>query len=79
MDEVWVVDAAEDTQIRRMAERDGLTEEQALARLRAQMDPRVRAGMADILIENKGSLHELARAVDAAWTDALQRWSHETA
>lgn len=79
MDEVWVVDAAEDTQIRRMAERDGLTEEQALARLRAQMDPRVRAGMADVLIENKGSLHELARAVDAAWADALKRWFHETA
>lgn len=79
MDEVWVVDATEESQIRRMIARDGLTEEQAIGRLRAQMDPRVRAGMADMLIENNGSLRDLAQAVDEAWADALKRWSHETA
>ena len=79
MDEVWVVDAEENTQVRRMMERDGISEEQARGRLRSQMDPRVRAGMADILIENNGSLHDLALAVDKAWADALTRWSHETA
>jgi len=79
MDEVWVVDAAEDTQIRRMMERDGLSKEQALSRLRAQMDPLIRAGMADVLIENNGGLRELAMSVDEAWADAHERWSHESA
>ena len=79
MDEVWVVDSTEDTQIRRMMERDGIGEKQARSRLRAQMDPRVRAGMADKVIENNGSLRDLARSVDDAWADAQKRWSHETA
>ena len=79
MDEVWVVDSTQDRQIHRMMERDGLSEEQAQKRLKAQMDPRVRAGMADILIDNNGSLNDLAQAVDTAWADALARWSHETA
>ena len=79
MDEVWVVDADEEVQIRRMTQRDGLNEEQARSRLLAQMDPRVRAGMADALIENNGSLHELTRAVERAWVKARNRWSHETA
>lgn len=79
MDEVWVVDADEDVQIRRMMERDGLSKEQALSRLRAQMDPRVRAGMADVLIGNTGSLTDLTQKVNEAWAEAQKRWSHETA
>lgn len=79
MDEVWVVDAEEDVLIQRMMERNGLTAEEAHKRLMAQMDPRVRAGMADILIENNGSLEDLMKAVDEAWADALARWSHEKA
>lgn len=77
MDEVWVVDADEDTQVERMARRDGIPAELAWERLRAQIDPGERINRADILIPNTGSEEDLAKAVDQAWADALARWANE--
>lgn len=76
MDEIWVVDAAEDRQVARMMRRSGMTEDMARERLRAQMNPGERQDRADILIENNGSLEDLAKAVDETWANAQARWSH---
>lgn len=46
-DETWVMDADEETQIERIRERDGLTREQALARIRSQMPRGERNSRAD--------------------------------
>lgn len=68
VDEVWVVSASPATVRIRLFERNGLTEEQADARLRAQLPNNIRRSRADVVIENEGTLEELTAAVDAAWS-----------
>jgi len=57
--EVIVVAASQETQIKRMHERDGFTEEQALDRIKAQMPVEEKVAQANIVISNDGSLAEL--------------------
>ena len=73
VDDVWVVTATPATARRRLGERNGLTEEQAEARLRAQLSNEERRSHADVVIENDGSLEELQRAVDDASRKLEQR------
>ena len=68
VDEVWVVSASPATARERLFERNGLNEEQAEARLRAQLANDNRRSYADVVIENDGTLEELTAAVDAAWS-----------
>ena len=68
VDEVWVVSASPATARKRLFERNGLNEEQAEARLRAQLANDARRSYADVVIENDGTLEELTAAVDAAWS-----------
>ena len=68
VDEVWVVSASPATARKRLFERNGLNEEQAEARLRAQLANDARRSYADVVIENNGTLEELTAAVDAAWS-----------
>ncbi|MBE0603937.1 MAG: dephospho-CoA kinase, partial [Deltaproteobacteria bacterium] len=48
----------EETQLRRLMARGGISMEQALARLRAQMDAERKADRSDHVIDNSGSLEE---------------------
>jgi dephospho-CoA kinase len=64
-----VVSASESVQIARTVARDGATEDEARARIRAQMPLEQKTRAADIVLENDGSLDALARAAD----DALDR------
>ena len=64
IDRVLVVDVSEDIQIERVMERDRINREQALAILRAQAGRRERLALADDVLDNSGSLAELARRVD---------------
>lgn len=66
-DAVAVVDCAEGTQVRRLTARNGLTREQALARLAAQVSREARLAAADVVIVNDGSLDDLRAEVDDAW------------
>ena len=68
VDEVWVVSASPATVRTRLFERNGLNEEQASARLRAQLPNNIRRSRADVVIENEGTLKELTAEVDAAWS-----------
>src|SRR3990170_4271558 len=68
VDEVWLVEASPETVRQRLNARNGLTPEQAEARLRAQLTNEKRRPYADVVIENDGSLEELRRAVDEAWS-----------
>ncbi len=68
VDEVWVVIASPDTARKRLSERNGLNEEQAEARLQAQLTNDDRRSYANVVIENDGTLEELTAAVDAAWS-----------
>ena len=68
VDEVWVVSASPAVARKRLSERNGLNEEQAEARLQAQLTNDARRSYADVVIENDGTLEELTAAVDAAWS-----------
>jgi len=67
VDEVWVVTTEPETAIARLAERNGMSEEQARARIAAQLTNDERRAHADVVIENDGSVEELERAVEDAW------------
>ncbi len=68
VDQVWLTAAPPETARQRLIQRNGLTVEQAEARLRAQLSNEKRRSYADVVIENDASLEELRRAVDEAWS-----------
>lgn len=67
VDQVWVVEVPEAEQVRRLMTRDGLTGEEASARLRAQMSAEEKSRLADVRIDNAGDLAGTEEAVSAAW------------
>lgn len=70
-DEVWVVTVAPEVARERLMVRNGLTSEQADARIGAQLSNAERVARAQVVIDNSGTLEELRTRVDAAW-DALE-------
>jgi dephospho-CoA kinase len=72
-DVVVVVTAPEGVQVERVAGDRGMTEQQALARLRSQIDPADREAAADVVIDNDGTLEGLERRVDELWADLRRR------
>ena len=67
-DVVIVVDVPAELQISRLAGR-GLPEDQARARMAAQATREQRLAIADIVIDNSGTLAELDRRVAEVWAD----------
>jgi dephospho-CoA kinase len=72
-DVVVVVDAPIEDQVARAAAGRGLDAQQARARIAAQASPEERAAVADVVLENGGSLEDLDRRVDALWDDLRSR------
>ena len=62
--EIWVVSCSEEQQIARMRERDGLNEADARARLAAQWPLPRKQALADLVINNSGSLEQLEQELD---------------
>ncbi len=62
--EVWLVTASYETRIKRIMERDGLTREEAAARISRQMPEEEKRRYADTVIENDGGLSELIARTD---------------
>lgn len=72
-DVVIVVDAADDVRIGRLAERRGMAEADAKARIAAQASREERLAVADIVLPNEGSLEELDTLVSDVWDELLRR------
>lgn len=70
-DRVVVVDVDPDTQVRRLAERNGLDERQSRARIAAQASREARLAVADDVIDNTRDRTSLARQVALLW-DTLE-------
>jgi dephospho-CoA kinase len=66
-DAVIVVDADDETQVRRLAEARGMDPADARARIAAQASREQRRAAADYVIVNGGSLDDLRAQVDAVW------------
>ncbi len=64
---VWIVTCSPETQLQRLIQTRGLTEEEARARLAAQPPIDAKLPLATAIIHNDGSLDDLRRQVTEAW------------
>lgn len=64
--EIWVVSCSRDRQISRLQQRNGLTAEQAIARIESQFPLADKVAAADVVLENNDSCDRLFAAVDRA-------------
>ena len=69
VDEVWVVYVDAETQLKRLMERDQSSSGEAQNRIDSQMDLKKKAAMADVVIDNNGSVEEMLVQVDRAWRE----------
>lgn len=72
-DLVVVVDAPEEVQLDRLIRARGMPPEQATARMTAQASRTQRRQIADVVLDNSGSLADLDRQVADLWTELLRR------
>jgi dephospho-CoA kinase len=71
-DVVLVVDVDEDVQVQRLAAARGMSEAEARARMAAQASREQRLAAADVVVDNNGTLDDLARRVQQIWPDVLR-------
>lgn len=72
-DLIVVVDVPPRAQLERLVRLRGMTREQAWARMAAQVSRQARLAIADIVVDNSGSLAELDRQVGELWTELRRR------
>ena len=72
-DLVVVVDAPEYVQLDRLTRQRGMSAEQAKARMTAQASRDKRLAVADLVVDNSGSLAELDRQVGDLWAELRRR------
>jgi dephospho-CoA kinase len=72
-DVVVVVTAPEEARVARAARDRGMTEEEARARIRAQIPSAEREAVADVVLHNDGHLGVLEDQVEALWKDLRAR------
>jgi len=64
VEEIWVIDADEETRIRRIMERDGLKREEILDRIKSQMTRDEKNKRADVILDNTGDPEALYRQIE---------------
>jgi len=67
VDEVWVTTASEDTLLKRLRERTGLSELESQTRIRSQLPTEKRIRQADVVIDTDCNLDELKAKVRELW------------
>jgi dephospho-CoA kinase len=72
-DLVIVVDVPPELQLERLVSQRGMTPDQARARMAAQASRAQRLALADLVIDNSGSLADLDRRVAEVWADLTRR------
>ncbi len=65
VDQVWYVDADEEVRVRRILDRDAISYEDALARIKAQPGQKANKEKADIIIKNEETLEKLKQKVES--------------
>lgn len=63
---IWVVKVSMEQQIKRIIQRNGVTREEAMARIRNQMPTANKLNYADVVIDNSGSIESAQAQVRAA-------------
>jgi dephospho-CoA kinase len=68
-----VVSASNDRQIDRLMRDRGMSEDAVRSRIAAQAAPETRAEVADVLVDNEGTIEELEQQVERLWFDLSAR------
>ncbi|GAB3257485.1 dephospho-CoA kinase [Kineosporia babensis] len=76
-DLVMVVFTPEEERIRRLIADRGMTKKDAKARIRAQASDEERAAIADVVLDNSGSLAATLAQVDACWRNRIEPLRHQ--
>lgn len=67
VDYIIVVACSEDAQIKRLTDRDGMTRDEAIRRIRSQLELKKKINAADFVIDNEGTKEFLEEQVDFIW------------
>lgn len=62
--ETWVIDVDDETRIKRIMKRDGLSRDEIMMRIKTQMARDEKKKRADVLLDNTGNLEKLYRQID---------------
>lgn len=71
-DEIWVVYVDQDVQVQRLMERNGLSLEQAMVRIKSQMDLVEKAKYAHVVIDNNRDLSNTRSQVLTRWEQVIK-------
>ena len=77
-DVVVVVATQPQTQLRRLVEQRGMTEQDARSRIDAQAPLEAKLAVADLVVSNDGTLEDLDRLVKQVWADLRARAERTT-
>lgn len=72
-DVVVVVDVDQETQVRRLLDRNGLTADEARARIAAQAGRDARLAAADLVLHNEGTVSQLKDQISDLWDELRTR------
>ena len=78
VEEVWVTDAPEESVIGRLAQRNGMSEEEARKRVSSQMSRAERLSQADFVIDNSADVEGMQRAIDELWATRVKERIEQT-
>ncbi len=73
VDEIWVVDAAPETQLRRLVGQRKMSEADARQRIAAQGDQAAKLAKATVVIKNDGNVEDTWKQVQAAWINVQKK------
>lgn len=71
VDHVLVVDAPDEVRVQRLVEYRNLDEDDACARIRAQIDRETRLAVADTVLDNSGDIEDLLEQVERFWAEVV--------
>ena len=75
-DVVLVVDTPVDVQLERLTSQRGMTEAEAKQRIASQASREDRLAVADLVVDNSGTLADLDRRIDEVWAGLQDREGH---
>ncbi|MFG1813110.1 dephospho-CoA kinase [Kribbella sp. NPDC049174] len=75
-DVALVVDTPVDVQVERLTTQRGMTEAEAKQRIASQASREDRLAVADLVVDNSGTLDDLDRRIDEVWAGLQQRVGH---
>ena len=76
VDEAWLVYVDPETQLQRLMARNHYTESEALSRVHAQLPIDEKCSLANVIIDNTGTLEETKRQVHNEWAALTDRFHH---